>query len=72
MVATVKPKTAWDSYMTGQHKYLAGTGPDACKGADELKGWNDALRFDADYQTSVWLAEHGGAEQDYEWISRGC
>ena len=72
MVATVKPKTAWDSYMAGQQKYLAGTGTDACKGADELKGWQDALKFDADYQTAVWLGEHGGAEDDAEWIRRGC
>jgi hypothetical protein len=72
MTTTIKPKTAWESYLAGQRKYIAGTGPEACHNADELTGWTDSLGFDADCETSMYLAKRGGVEGDAEWIARGC
>ena len=71
MTTTIKPKTAWESYLAGQRKYIAGTGPEACSNAAELTGWTDSLSFDADCETSMYLAKRPAIEDDYEFNRRG-
>lgn len=59
-------------FMTGMHLYADGKSPEACINPRQRAGYMATLAADADADTAAWLAEHGGAEQDYEWISRGC